>query len=117
MIWDQMIGISQKFSVFLERESDLDAKLDAYDQFLLERAPLIDELNTLTRIEDQGRIRQLYALDIKIQQDLESWMKDTERSLEDLNAQRDAMIKVKRASGGYTKKTSSSEGYFFDKKK
>lgn len=117
MIWDQLIEISQKFLVYLDSETDVDAQIVAYDRFLNEREPLIQIISESKMIEDQGRIDKLYALDIKIKKSLESSMKDTKKSIDEIKAQREAMVKVKRSSGGYSRQTASSEGYFFDKKK
>lgn len=116
-IWDQLIDMSKRFESYLSDEADLDEKLEAYERFLEDREPLIDQLATLSARPDQSRIDCLYQLDQRIQSSLESWMKGTQKSISELKAQREAMLKVKRSQGGYAKQTASREGYFFDKKK
>lgn len=116
-ILDALIGMSRELEAFVQTESNLDDKLEAFDRFLKRREPLVGELKTLPQTEDKSKLDILFQLDDDIRNGLKGWMVDTQKNLKELKKQRESIVKAKHAQGGYTKQRPSTEGYFIDKKK
>ncbi len=116
-IFDALTEVSQRIYDFLQNETDGDLKLEALAAYLDDREPLINQLEQLPAVNDSQRIEKLRFLDDYIRQQLKSLMTDTQNSIAGLKTQRESLVKHKHSQASYHKQLTSTEGFFFDKKK